>query len=215
MDKQALEAREQMKSLSGREKLINFWYYYKVHIFAAIFVIVIVAFTAVECARNIKYDLQISYYSTVAIDTDGVTKLAENLKEAVDDINLNGSTDVQIAPCFANLDEASEQTQAVYVKFTAELAAGEAMGYIVDERFLEMFKKGYAESAEDIVEITNSPVIKKYLKLPEGQKLYWVTKTLYEKEKGKDESVAAHKNALKVEEYLKTGKLPEKAKKSE
>ena len=78
-----------------------------------------------------------------------------------------------------------------------------------------MFKKGYAESAEDIVEITDSPVIKKYLKLPEGQKLYWVTKTLYEKEKGKDESVAAHKNALKVEEYLKTGKLPEKAKKSE
>ena len=186
MDKQALEAREQMKSLSGREKLINFWYYYKVHIFAAIFVIVIVAFTAVECARNIKYDLQISYYSTVAIDTDGVTKLAENLQEGVDDINLNGSTDVQLVPCFANLDEASE-----------------------------MFKKGYAESAEDIVEITDSPVIKKYLKLPEGQKLYWVTKTLYEKEKGKDESVAAHKNALKVEEYLKTGKLPEKAKKSE
>lgn len=211
MDKQALEAKAQMKNLSKHDKWTNFWYYYKVHVLAAVLVVALVAFTAVECAKNVKYDLQIAYFSTVPIDVDGVEKMTEKLKTAADDTNYNGSTDVYIASCYANMEQATEQTQAVIVKFQAELAAGETMGYIVDEAFLEMFKNGYSESMEYVEEITNSPVVTECLKIPEGKKLYWVTKPVYDREKDKPERVAAHENAVKVLEYIKTGELPQKA----
>lgn len=214
MDKQAFDAKEQMKQLSFREKWTNFWYYYKFHVLAAIFVVFLVGYTAVECATKTHYDLQVSYYSTIPIDTEGVDKLEEKLAAEIDDVTMNGSTDIIIVPCYADMENQSEQTQAVFVKFAAELAAGETMGYIVDEKFLEMFEDGYPETVDSCFEITESPIVKECLKMPDGEKLYWVTKAIYDREKDDDDKLAAHNNAVKAADFL-TGNTLSDTNKSE
>ena len=90
MDKQAREAREQMKALSKKDKWTNFWYYYRTHVIVGIFVIFLIGYTAVECAKRVNYDLNISYYSTTPISQEGTGKLTEELVKIVDDINYNG-----------------------------------------------------------------------------------------------------------------------------
>lgn len=202
MDKQAREAKEQMKSLSPKEKWTNFWYYYKVHVFAAIFIIAVVAVTAVECAKRVDYDLNISYYSSTAISDDGIEKLKELFATCTKDIDYNGSVDVGIVSCFANPEEANEQTQAVFVKLAAELAAGDSMGYILDESYKEIFLRSYSDTVDTILEIDTVPEVRDALGLAGGQKLYWITKTLYDREKDKDTSAAEHQNAVDVQNLL-------------
>ena len=117
-------------------------------------------------------------------------------------MNGNGSVDVGIASCFANPDEQSEQTQAVMVKLSAELAAGESMGYLLDEKYKEIFMRNYFEVAEKLLDISEVPEVREALGLADGQKLYWVTKTVYETEKDKPEKLAQHENAKKAEQLL-------------
>ena len=183
MDKQAREAREQMKALSKKDKWTNFWYYYRTHVIVGIFVIFLIGYTAVECAKRVNYDLTISYYSTTPISQEGTGKLTEELVKIVDDINYNGQVDVYIAPCFANLNEQNEQTQAVLMKLQAELAGGDSMGYIVDETYYNMLNKGYEECFEEFILISEIPSIREMLGIPEDTKVYWAVKKLYEAEK--------------------------------
>ena len=204
MDKQAREAREQMKQLNKKDKWVNFWYYYRTHVIVAIIAVLLIVFTAVECAKRIDYDLNISYYSATPISEERVNKLTEGLKTKVEDINFNGQTDVYIASCFANPEQMSEQTKAVMMKLSAELAAGDSMGYILDQVYCDMIEKSYGECFESIIKISDIPEIKEMLGIPDGQSVYWATKLVYESEKDKEEKILSHENALKVEEYFKS-----------
>lgn len=204
MDKQAKEAREQMKQLSKKEKWTNFWYYYKTHFIVGIIVVFLIAFTAVECAKKIDYDLSLSYYSASPIYGDGVTKLTEELKNCTEDINYNGNVDVYIASCYANPEDASEQTQAVMIKLQTELAVGDSMGYIVDKTYYEMLKDTYSDCFEGFIPIGNIPEIREMLGISEDKELYWSVKCLYETEKDDEKKIAAHENALKVQQYFES-----------
>jgi len=206
MDKQAREAREQMKQLGKKDKWVNFWYYYRTHVVVAVIAVILIVFTAVECAKRIDYDLNISYYSAMPISEEAVNKLTEELKKNVEDINFNGQTDVFIASCFADPEQVSEQTQAVMMKLSAELAAGDAMGYLVDETYLEILNKAYAECFGEIILISDIPEIRDIMGISEEHKLYWATKMLYENEKDDEKKALAHENAVKAEEYFKSFK---------
>lgn len=204
MDKQAMEAKEQMKTLSAREKWTNFWYYYKIHVIVGIFLIVVAAFTVSECMHRVNYDLEISYYSSTPIKDEGVEKFKEIIKKACEDVNENGSVDVGIASCFADPENASEQTQAVFMKLSAEIAAGESMVYLFDDKYKEIMDRGYSESAQEIFEIGSIPEVKEAFGLGDGQKLYWMTKMVYESEKNKPEKVLENKNAQSAANLLKS-----------
>ena len=204
MDKQAREAREQMKQLGKKDKWINFWYYYRIHVIVGIIAAFLIIFTAVECARRIDYDLSLSYYSATPISEEGITKLTEELKKNVDDVNLNGQTDVFIASCFANPNEFSEQTQAVVMKLQAELAAGDSMGYIVDKTYREMLEKGYTECFEGFILISDIPEIKEMLSLSDDAEVFWTVKKLYENEKNDEKKIYTHENALKIQKYFES-----------
>lgn len=204
MDKQAKEAREQMKQLSGKEKWTNFWYYYRVHVIVSVIAVILIAYTAVECANRIDYDMQISYYSSVPVSDDAVNKLTELLKKNVEDINANGSTDVFIASCFADPEQQSEQTQATLMKLSAELAAGDSMAYLADEVYYKRFSSSYSDCFESFTDLSDKKEIKEMFDLKDGQKLYFAVKALYEKEKDNSKKIAAHDNALKAKAYLES-----------
>lgn len=207
MDKQAKEAKEQMKQLSFKEKWVNFWYYYKLHVVAALVVAFLVGFTVVECVNRIDYDLEISYYSASPISGEATDKLTELIKENVDDINANGQTDVFIASCFADPESLDEQTQATLMKLSAEIAAGETMLYLVDEVYYERLSlDAYDGAFEEFAEISTSQAVRDIFDLKDGEKLYMGIRAVYKKDKEskKDrEKAAVHQNAKKALEYLK------------
>lgn len=202
VDKQAREAKELAKQLKGTEKLKHFWYYYKFHVLALIFLVALISCSLTECANKIKYDLSISCYSSTNIDSTNLSLLTDELEKKANDINENGKVDVGVFVNIANLSIPSEQSQTIQMKISAEVAAGDSFGYILDEEYYKMFSDIYAGSVESVVPISDIPIIKETFDLKEGQKLYWATKTLYEPEKGKPEKVKAHENAVKIQNYL-------------
>ncbi len=204
MDKQAREARDQMKQLSKKEKWSNFWYYYRVHVIVSIFAFIAVAFGISECVRQVDYDLEISYYSTSYISNEAVTSLNEELAKNIEDINLDAQSIIWIAPSFASLEDASEQTQAVIMKLQAELSAGDSMGYIMDERFFELVYESYGDCFDKVIPISDYPEIREMLGLNEDEKLYWMTKALYESEKDDERKIGAHENAIRVQKYFES-----------
>lgn len=206
MDKQAKEAKGQMKQLSFKEKWSNFWYYYKVHVFAALAAIFLISFTVVECVNKIDYDLEISYYSSSPISDEATNKLTEVLKEKVDDINSNNQTDVFIASCYADPESLDEQTQATLIKLSAEIAAGETMLYLVDDVYYERLSlDAYDGAFEEFFEISNSDGIKNIFGLKDGEKLYMGIRAYEKENNGKKaaKKAAVYQNAKKALEYLK------------
>ena len=204
MDKQAREAREQMKQLSRKERWINFWYYYRVHIIASVFAAIAVAVGISECVRQVEYDLDIAYYSTSYVNNEAITKLNEEIQKNIEDINNDAQSIIWIAPCYASLNDASEQTQAALLRLQTEISAGNSMGYIMDERFFELVYESYGECFEKVILISDYPEIKEMLGLKEDTKLYWLTKVLYESEKGDEKKIGAHENAIRVQNYFES-----------
>lgn len=204
MDKQAREARDQLKQLSRKEKWANFWYYYRVHVFVAVFAFIAVAFGISECVRQVDYDLEIAYYSTNYINNEAIESLNEKLQKNIEDINSDAQSIIWIAPCYASLNDASEQTQAALLRLQAEISAGDSMGYIMDERFFELVYESYGECFDKVIPISDYPEIRKVLGLEENTKLYWLTKALYESEKGDERKIGTHENAVRVEKYLES-----------
>lgn len=204
MDKQAKEARELTKQLKGKEKWRNFWYYYKYHVLIGIFTVVLISFTLVECLHRVNYDLNVSCYSGTYIDDEASDILTKELEKNIDDITGNGKKEANISVNMANFSDASEQNQAVIMKLAAELAGGDAFGYIFDEEFYNFIKDSYSECFDAVIPISTIPIVKEAFGLNDGSQLYWATKALYEAEKNKPEKIAAHKNAAKIQNYFET-----------
>ncbi len=202
MDKQARDARDQMRQLSKKEKWANFWYYYRVHVIVSIFAFIAVAFGISECVRQVDYDLEIAYYSTNYISNEAVTSLNEKLQKNIEDINFDAQSIIWIAPCYASLNDASEQTQAALLRLQTEISAGDSMGYIMDEKFFELVYESYGECFDKVIQISDYPEIREMLGLKEDTKLYWMTKALYESESDDERKIASHENAVRVEKYF-------------
>ena len=202
MDRQAKEAKEMTKQLKGKEKWKNFWYYYKFHIIAIIFAVLLVSYSLAECIGKVKLDLSVSCYTATLIDDSKVNVLCDEFKKNIDDITGNDQIDVDIVVNMTDISTPSEQTQAVFMKFSAELAAGESFGYILDDRFLAMLKNGNEDCFDAVIPIHNIPLIKETFSLEDGQNLYWLTKAVYENEKNNEKKFAAHENAVKIHNYL-------------
>lgn len=202
MDKQTKEAREMTKQLKGKEKWRNFWYYYRYHILVLVFAVIILSYTLTDCVNKTKYDLSVSCYSATVIDSTDLTPITGEFEKIISDIDGNGEINTDIFVSLASLTNPSEQSQAVIMKLSAELAGGDSFGYILDEEFYGMVNTNYSECIESVIPINDIPLIKDTFNLREGQKLYWMTKAVYETEKNKPEKIAAHENAVKIQNYL-------------
>lgn len=202
MDKQAREAKEMTKQLKGKEKWRNFWYYYRYHVIVGIFAFLIITYSLVECVNKPHYDLNISCYTSTMINDSNLTPITNELSKHIVDITKNDIAETDIIVNMASLEQTTEQTQAVLMKFSAELAAGESFGFLVDEEFYNMLTTNYSECVAGVIPVNNIPLFKDTLNLADGQNFYWITKALYETEKDKPEKIAAFENAMKVQNYL-------------
>ncbi len=205
MDAEGKRAREMVKNLSAKEKFAHFWYYYKKHVIIAIIAIGFISWTVYEKMTQIKYDLQIPYYSSRAIDIDNnIQRFEDYFIESVADSNNNGRVDVQVLSYTADISQAKtdQMVGAMLQKMDMSLAADEFSVYILDEKYLEHFQKSYPDIKFTSVEISNIPKVREVLGLFENEKAYLVTIELFDRLKDNDAKIAEHKNALGVEKFF-------------
>ncbi len=83
------------------KRLENFWYHYKWHTIAALFVIVVISVCVTQCATNTRYDIQVLYAGNHAFgrtsEDGGYSEYAtmmSTLRDFAEDYDENGETNV-------------------------------------------------------------------------------------------------------------------------
>ncbi|MBR5613675.1 MAG: hypothetical protein IKW64_00040 [Clostridia bacterium] len=206
MDKDRQRAKEQMKALPFKEKMANFWFYYKIHTIVLAVAMLVIVWSAVQCAKRIDYDLNVSYYSASFVTEENLAKFDEFLKSNIEDVNGNGSIDAKTTLNTANIDGEylDQNSQAIMMKLQAELASGEVFAYMADEGFKQYIEKvlGDSDAIEQVVDISNAQIVKEVLNPAEGEKVYWLSLAEYEARKGDPKAVAERKNVKAIEKLL-------------
>ncbi len=206
MDKDRQLARELTKEMSFKEKLQHFWYYYKPHTLALIFVLAVIVWSAVQCANRIDYDLDISFYTESYISDEALDKFDVFLETLCDDINENGVIDAQAYPFTGNItgEYLDENAGAILTKLQSEIAMGECPAYIVDDaykNYIEMLTEDM-DVIDNITEITDVPIIRETFNPGEGVKLYFISIVEYDTQKENEELLKERENMKKVEQYF-------------
>lgn len=205
LDKQRAEAKKMAKELPFKEKIKHFWEYYKTQTLLGLFAFVVLAITAVQCAQQIDYDLEISIYTSKGLLQEKVGFLEQAIKEQSYDINDNGVVDIGVFQNFADIsnpDIYDEKVEAVLSKLQAELSSNRWPAYIVDEYYKEMILKAFPDGIKKSVEISQIPEIKEELKLGDDEELYFVVLPEYEGKEDDEELEKKYGLAEKVVEYF-------------
>ncbi len=206
MDKDRQRAKEQMKALPFKEKITNFWFYYKTHTIVLAVAMIVIVWSAVQCANRIDYDLNVSYYSASFVAEENLAQFDEFLKSNIEDVNGNGSIDAKTTLNTARIDGEylDQNSQATMMKLQAELASGEVFAYMADEGFRQYIEKvlGDEEAIEQVVDISDAQIVKETLKLAEGEKVYWISLAEYEMRKDDPKAIAERKNVKAIEKLF-------------
>lgn len=204
MDDQTKRGQELKKSMSPKERRENFWFYYKVHVFVAIFAVLVLAFTIYEFSTMVEDDLTITYFSESPISNEQVTKLTDFLTQFINDIDGDAEFMVSISPISGSLNDGGEQGVAAQTKYAAEIGSGHSMGFIVDKAYFDAINEAYPQIIQEYCRIGSNPEIAKIVGVAEDAELYWITKALYNSEQGKKEREAMNENAHRVYEVFST-----------
>lgn len=139
-----------MKKVQGNEeakkKWENFWYYYKYHVLAGVFVLVCIIVFAKDMMAKIDYDYCVSIVGNYAVPEEDKAALQKWFEERAEDLNEDGEIHVQVADYFLpGEDDAGFDPQmyaASQTKLTVDLQEGTSMIYFLSKdnykKFLEM-----------------------------------------------------------------------------
>jgi hypothetical protein len=144
-----------------KKKWGNYWYYYKWHTYAGIFVLIVMLVTITQCASNVKPDNTIMLISKTSPLPQEVSTLIKNdLAKYVIDINKDGKKTLD----FLSLDFSSsnpQMFQAAQVKLMGELQTADSFIFLIDNgAYKDYIKDGFFDKIKGI--IPNAPIIDDY-----------------------------------------------------
>ena len=135
----------------------NYWYYYKWHTIAGIFVLVVLIITITECAKTVKPDLGVSIVTKGMISEDYVD-FDGHFDDKLIDINNDGKKHIGATKMFVPLEPQNEQDVAMMQKVTLEFAGGDSSLFIFDKDNMDRYIKQDAFSPLDrFIDISNVP----------------------------------------------------------
>ena len=202
MDAEAKRIKEQNKNLPFKERMSNNWHYYKIHFFAILIIVALVAITVVQCTTQIKYDLSVSMYCAEPGPDEHTSEITEILKEQCKDINDDDAINVLVNVYVADIEEEqmNQMSYAVLQKVMLDFSANTVAAFIVDETYRTFLVENYEYPIEDVVEISSIPRIRERLELSESEKLYWLPMP---NQKDSDDEPDQFDNAALVDKYFK------------
>jgi len=147
--------------LSAKEKVQNFWFYYKWHTVIGLFIAVVLAFGLVQCCTKEQPDYTIMTVFDKYVPSEVTLEIENYLEQFGEDINGDGEIIVHIYDASAGTDQDIQNANST--RLMAELQRGEVMLFIVDDTYfsrldnLNVFEKqdlfkdkdGYALNLKD------------------------------------------------------------------
>lgn len=114
-----------------RQKLSNFWYYYKVHTIVAVVVIAILAVLFSQCAAKERYDYAVVLNMATVVEEPTADLLAGELAQFGEDLNGDGVVTVEVINCTYGSNDSVRINQLG--KLQARLMMPETVLFILDE----------------------------------------------------------------------------------
>ena len=90
-------AKEMWSKLDRKKKWEYFWYYYKIHVYVAIFVLFLLVMTIRDCVQRVEPDITIAYVGTELHDK-ALTHLEAMFSTLIEDLNNDKKSVVTIVP---------------------------------------------------------------------------------------------------------------------
>ncbi len=205
MDLEAKRAREAMKKLPFKDKIANFWFYYKIHTIVAVLVLALISWSAVQCSRIVDYDIEIGYFGVYGLGQERVERFTEYISGYAQDVNQNGKVDVGIHQIMGNITTQyiDQDGQGALQKLDIEVSTNGCTAFILDEDFKNVFCMSYKDVVKEVVDLRECSKAKELLQITEDEPLYWVSLLEYGEFLQNEELTVAYKNTLEITENLK------------
>ncbi len=126
--------------ITFKEKVINFWFHYKVHTFFAIFICIILVVGITQCSQKEKYDSRVVFYTDKIYADEQLVVLKDYLTPYFTDIDGSGTVNIQIINCSYGTDGSFDMnyTGSLATKLQAIIASeGDVQLFIVNPARLE------------------------------------------------------------------------------
>lgn len=117
--------------MTFKEKLQNYWYYYKVHTLVGLACALIFAVLISQCASNETYDYSVTLYMAKPIPESVREVMAEELAKFGTDQNGDGEVTVEILDCSYGDNDNIRMNQIA--KMQARLTMPESVLFLTDE----------------------------------------------------------------------------------
>lgn len=124
-------------------KWSNFCYYYKWHVVIAAVVLVIATITIRDCHNSVEPDISIRGILNTYVGEESKQALENTLYDAgmIPDLNADGKQNCLLQLLTVPEEVQSEQDMAVQMQIMLGFAADEAVLYLIDEEFLELYEE--------------------------------------------------------------------------
>ena len=127
--------KEQSEPKSFKEKLANYWYYYKWHTIIGAFILFVLAFGFAQCATKESPDYTVITAFDKYVPSEITDAIEGELEKYGEDINGDGKTIVHIYDVSTSTDRDTQIAQST--KLMSEMQRGEVMLLIVDDVYFD------------------------------------------------------------------------------
>ena len=126
-----------------KEKIQNYWYYYKPVVLGGIACILILAILLTQCAKRIDYDMEIVYFTYTPVLKAQLDETEKFFESFAEDINGNGKVEVLMVDCSFNPNGSDMQYKnSILTKLQTVIAGNpKAMVFITDQESIEYFNQ--------------------------------------------------------------------------
>lgn len=124
---------ETEKTGTGKKKLSDFWYYYKIPFIIAVLLIALIAVMLSQCAGRENPDYQVVLYMKKSIPEEITDVMANELSKFGDDLNDDGKVLVEIVNCSYEEGGSTNLKMAQTAKLQAQLSLPDSLLFICDQ----------------------------------------------------------------------------------
>ncbi len=224
--------KEEAAPVTFKERMVNFWYYYKWHTLFTVFVIFILSFGLAQCATKETPDYTVITAFDKYVPNEITRAIETELERYAEDVNGDGEVIVHIYDVSTSTDRDMQMAQST--KLMSEMQRGEVMLLIVDDVYydklngLDVFEARpeyfpdkdnkainlLSSSLTDVINKAYAPLaIATY-----GKEVDFITGNYYVAKRvvagtdfeKVDKSIASEKNSLKLLEGFLAGVMPRK-----
>ena len=122
-------------NMTFKKKLENFWYYYKAHTIFALFTVLFIVISTVQCSKKIEYDMSFAHVGSSYIATE---QIEQSLKKIVPDINGDGKVNIYFDSIIIPEKPASDSDFNMIDKLTITFVDGSTRIFIMEKDFFNV-----------------------------------------------------------------------------